>query len=437
MNGQFHSERADKRSPTRCTRLGLAGTGGYGVHHREVLKGLDARGVLEWVAAADPAMATDSMLAHQLGALGVRCHESLGGMLWQEEGLDAVVLATPIPLHFEMVELAMRRGLHVLLEKPPIPLISQLDELLKMNGSEKVAVGFQHVCSRPMLELRRLVAGGVLGKILEIRAGACWPRFDHYYDRAVWAGRLMLDGTPVFDGPATNALSHVIHNAMLIAARPGERTAMPETVQGEFYRARPIESYDSACLRCVFPGGIRFTAAFSHSTRELVPFRLRIIGEKGTAEIGADGSELRVNGKPFSAWTTDDIPPSVALYQDFLAFCRGDAPAPATRLSDTRGFLTMTCGAMEAAGAIHPVPSRFVERIEDNDGGLYHVEDLSALVERSLETGELFSEMGAEWAVSSPCKKTSELKGLDLSTICRNGSVYPTLRKTRPVASIP
>ena len=397
-------------------RIGLVGAGGYAVRHREALAIHEEQGRARLVAAADPGFAGNDALGAPFIARGVRCHLSDEAMFAAERELDAVIIATPIPLHFAMVKRALARRLKILLEKPPVPLLSQLDELLALPGANGVAVGFQHICSPPVRRVRELIESGALGEVREIRAAACWPRLDDYYNRARWAGRLVLGEEPVLDGPATNALAHVVHNAMRFAAQPGERFAVPVAVQGEFYRARPIEASDTAALRARFVNGTVFTAAFTHATRRASPFRIRVTGSDGTAEIGDDGTSLAVNGEVVLLDSAGP-PPIVALQRDFLDFCVGRIPRPATSLADTRGFLTLTNGALEAAGSIRTIGEGFAARYESGGCGVWDVAGLADLVARTFETGELFSESGAPWAVRSPQRDVETLRGLDLRSV--------------------
>lgn len=396
-------------------RIGLIGAGGYAVRHREALAIHETAGRAVLVAAADPGFAANRDLAAPFTERGVRCHLSDDAMFGEEEDLDAVIIAAPIPLHFAMVKRGLARGLKILLEKPPVPLLSQLDALLALPGSDGVAVGFQHICSPPVRRVRELIESGALGALREIRAGACWPRLDDYYLRARWAGRLLLDGEPVCDGPATNALAHVIHNAMFFAAALGERFAVPASVRGEFHRARPIEASDTVALRARFASGPVFTAAFTHATKESLPFRIRVLGTDGSAEISDDGKSLAVNGEPVSCETAEL--PIVTLQRDFLEFCTGRIPRPATSLADTRGFLTLTNAALEAAGAIRTIPAPFVDRYEAKGLTGYDVAGLPELVAAVVAAGRIFSESCAPWAASSVETPVALLRGLNLESI--------------------
>ena len=87
-------------------------------------------------------------------------------------------------------------------------------------------------------------------------------------------------GEPIFDGPATNAMADLIHNAMFLASEQPGDYAVPVEMTAELYRARPIESYDVACLRGSFASGVVFSAALTHATEEAWPYRLRCAAAK-------------------------------------------------------------------------------------------------------------------------------------------------------------
>jgi predicted dehydrogenase len=46
--------------------------------------------------------------------------------------LDAVVIATPVPTHFELAKRALDAGKHVLVEKPPAMKGHEMDELVAL-----------------------------------------------------------------------------------------------------------------------------------------------------------------------------------------------------------------------------------------------------------------------------------------------------------------
>jgi predicted dehydrogenase len=379
-------------------RFGLIGAGGIGAFHRRTIEALEAAGRARLIAIADP---TDARLTSENAAVesrGVRWHLDYRDMLRDESELDAVVIATPIPFHQTMAAACIERGVFVHLEKPPVPMVGQLEELIALDSKFRVNVGFQLICARCTQEVKRLIVEGALGAISAIRVAACWPRTDSYYNRAIWAGRMRLGSSPVFDGPATNALSHLIHTIMYFAADGRDEFAVPVEVTGELYRARGIESYDTACLRGVFASGLRFACAVTHAAEEFFPFAIEVHGTKGWARLSDDGASLETSlGTSLRhAETTPQL--FEANYENFTEVIAGRAARFSTRLADTRGYVATTNAMFLASGGIRDISERWVRRYERNGDGGFDVAGLRAAVEESLRTGKLFSEQGLPWA---------------------------------------
>ncbi len=88
--------------------------------------------------------------------------------------------------------------------------------------AERVAVGFQYLESDFIRQLKRRLLAGEIGDIRSIRASSATSRKDSYYQRGSWVGRLDMEGVPVFDGPASNGLAHLVHLVMYFAGSSEE-----------------------------------------------------------------------------------------------------------------------------------------------------------------------------------------------------------------------
>lgn len=398
----------------KTIHLGLIGVGGIGASHLGAIGALASEGLAQLIAVADP---TVERLANEkagLEARGVRWHLDYRDMLREETGLDAVTIATPIPFHFEMARACIERGVFVNLEKPPVPLIQQLESLIAADQQHRVNVGFQMIVSQAVQKLKNLIVNGSLGKIREIRVGGCWPRLDSYYNRAAWAGKMFLRGEPVFDGPATNALAHLIHNIMFLASSEPDEFDVPIEVRGELYRARRIESYDTACLRGRFGSGVCFSAAFTHATEETMAWRIEVRGDKDAARISDDGGTFESSfGKITNPEPTPDL--FIKTYRQFIDFIQGNRPRVATRLRDTRGYLLATNGALVSSDGIHDIGEEWVRRYKHGEDSGFDVRSLRAAVDATLASGQLFSELGVPWAVKTPLVPLQDFTTVDFS----------------------
>lgn len=381
-------------------KYGLIGIGGIGRTHLAVIEKLESAGLVNLAAVADPTIPPSDLVRIALEQRGVQWHANYQDML-DRCPLEAVTIAAPIPLHFEMARACVECGLFVNLEKPAVPTLEQLAELLAVDERQRIAVCFQRVHSRSVLEAKAHLAQGRLGRPLEIRACGAWPRFNRYYERARWVGKMMLDGEPVFDGPATNALAHVIHNIMYLATPEIGKFDVPVEVQGEIYRARPIESYDVACLRGRFASGIRFHAILTHATQEEIPFQVKVSGSEDFALISKNGDFFQTGTKIVHCpETTSEL--MEKCYRQFLGFVRGEEPRPATYLRDTHGYAAATNGMLRSSGGIHDIGARWVRNYQCGEQFGLDVVGLSEAIKTAFREGGMLSELDLPWAVKTP-----------------------------------
>lgn len=395
-----------ERSFNTPVRTGLIGVGGFGGTHLARLSSAPCDRSCQLVAAADPMFADSrgAPTAASLAARACRVYPDFRQMLEREPDLEAVVISTPIPLHFEMAAACVDRGVAVLLEKPPVPLLAQLEDLLARPGHERVAVSFQRILSDPVQQMKRWILEGRLGELRDLRTCACWPRLDTYYARAAWAGRMELGGKPVFDGPATNALSHVIHHLMYLGGERHESFGRPlaASVEGEFYRVRPgLESYDLVALRGRVESGVGYFAALTHATSVKTPFVVEARGDQGWIRLEDNGWRLRSSWGADIVYEDDVVNAYALVYRNLAGLARVPGTRPATSLEDTRGYLMATNLGLEASGGIRQVPTEFVSRyaLTTPPGQGYCLPDIIPMVEQAYEEKRLFSELGVPWAL--------------------------------------
>jgi predicted dehydrogenase len=380
----------------RIPAFGLIGVGGFGRVHFETLRRFESEGKLAFRAACDPGIRPGSEMERVLQSSGVRTYRDYREMLAHEPGLRAVTIGTPICLHEEMAADCLGLGLHVYLEKPPVPLIGQLERLISMDGGGRVSVGFHMMDFEWVQKVKKWALEGRLGEIREIQVAANWPRRGAYYRRAPWAGRMVFEGKPVFDGPATNALSHLIHLAMFFAGDFPGTCAVPLTIRGELYRVRPIKSYDLACIKGTLSGGISFRAGLSHSSRTRLPFRIEIKGTHGWCRVREDEG-LVTSWGGFFRIDPESPHPLDHAYGSFLDFVTGRRPGPTTSLADTRGYVLATNAALLSSGGIHEIQSPWVRAVEEEGDFQYVLDGL----DEALAGDGLFSEQGIPWSVKT------------------------------------
>ncbi len=394
-------------------RIALFGAGGFGASHLEAIEQLEAEDLMELVAVADPFVEQLAEVKTRLEQRGVRWFADFNDLLSSvSDRLDAVAIAAPIPWHLPMLSAALDRGLAVYLEKPPIPLLQDFSKITSRPESQRVAVGFHLIADPALWRLKRAMREGAFGRIVRISASACWPRFTSYYKRAGWAGRMWWRDMPVFDGPATNALAHVVHHLMFLGGETEEAFAVPEEMQGEVYRAREMESYDLCGMAGSWASGIRFHLALSHAARLRDNWEIVVHGEKGEAR-------LFDSGKSFTSPVelAEPLVPSPvelvreACWRNFHSFATGAIAKPFTALSDCRAYVASTNAMLLSSGGIHELPAEVCQTFEVDENAGIAVDGVNELVQ-SVHEGKLFSELSLPWAVSGGAVNARALRSI-------------------------
>ncbi len=378
--------------------LTLVGVGGFGASHLRAIRIMEEEGRARLANVVDPHPERLPEIFSALKAKGIPWYKSWEQLEENSAISDCVSLAVPIPLHLDYAKKAYCSGAYVYLEKPPVPLLQQIDELIAMEGDDRrIQVGFAFPYSLPMQRLKACLQERKLGEILSYRLTACWPRDDRYYERAAWAGKLWDGTNPVFDGPATNALAHRIYDLLDLESVVAGHLAAPERLWAELYRARPIESYDVCCARGFFPSGAEFSLALSHASITPGDLLLEVIGSKGKATI--NNLELEITGQFPSERLLTDGEAFYAAYRDFLQTAKESRP-PRIGLVETRSYVATTNAMFLSSGEIHPITSEYCRKIRGDAGAVYHVDGLNEYSMEAFLHGKTFSELGVPWGVA-------------------------------------
>ncbi len=130
----------------------------------------------------------------------------------------ADVLTVPIGIHHHVPVsvTALQAGLHVYCEKPVAATVQDVDTLIDAQArpGRQVAVGYQHICSNAMQQLKQRVVSGRLGQLHTATMLCGWPRSKQYYSRNEWTGKLRIGRDWILDSPANNAHAHYVLNLL-------------------------------------------------------------------------------------------------------------------------------------------------------------------------------------------------------------------------------
>ncbi len=313
-----------------------------------------------------------------------------------QDKVDIVTLPVPIHLHAPMAIAALNKGYHVLVEKPLAGSLAEVDQLIAAREASQrhCAVGFQAIYSPVIQTLKKRVVEGRLGQVKWLRCMALWPRNPSYYGRNNWAGKLYCDGRPVFDSPFNNALAHQIMNMLFLASSAPEQAANAKQVEAELFRAYPIESFDTGCLRAHTEDGVEVYFATSHACAANVNPIIQIEVEQASVHYEIEGNATityrdgTVEVIERSGDARDD------LFNNLADVLTGNAERLACTLELARTHVACI-EKMHRATQIVPIPAAMVAEIAE---GQRVIQGIDEAVRQGFATGRLFSELGASGA---------------------------------------
>jgi len=113
--------------------------------------------------------------------------EDFGDLL--DSDVDAVVVATPVPTHYELARAALNAGKHVLVEKPPAMRAAEMDELVALAASRNLTLMPGHLLlyHPGVVKLKRLIDTGELGDVLTIYANRQNLGIVRVNENALWS----------------------------------------------------------------------------------------------------------------------------------------------------------------------------------------------------------------------------------------------------------
>jgi predicted dehydrogenase len=140
-------------------RVGVAGLGHWGPN---LARNFAELADLAWLCDSDSGKRELASRYPQ-----ARWTDSFDEMLEDPE-LEAVVVATPVPTHFDLARRALRAGKHVLVEKPPAMRGPEMDELVTVANERNLVLMPGHLLLyHPGVQrLKKMIDAGELGDVL-------------------------------------------------------------------------------------------------------------------------------------------------------------------------------------------------------------------------------------------------------------------------------
>jgi predicted dehydrogenase len=245
---------------------------------------------------------------------GVRATQDVDGVL-DGDDVDAVLIASPNPVHCPQTERAAAAGKHVLVEKPMALSVSECQRMIEAarRAGTVLMVGHHHRFRRNPLATKLLLERGVIGHVDMVAMVQTEPDVTTWLTKPENGGYLLGSGVHGLD-LLRWWLGDVKRVAALTGEYRGERVENGSLLLLDFENGAHASFQDSVIPRSVPPPGsgvVRFDAALT--------------GESGVLHADMYG-DVRISTA--TGWTTQT---SLPVWDGHLAFLRMEAYASQAR----------------------------------------------------------------------------------------------------------
>jgi UDP-N-acetyl-2-amino-2-deoxyglucuronate dehydrogenase len=194
--------------------------------------------------------------------------------------MNLVAIGSPSAIHAAQGIAAVRRGLHVLIEKPIDITTERADALISEadKAGVKLGVFFQDRCKPDILRVKKEVDEGLLGKPILADARVKWYRPPDYYARSRWRGTWSLDG-----GGAL--INQAVHTVDLMLWLFGDVVSVQASSKAALHT---IEVEDTLVALLQFANGALGALQATTSVYPGYRRRLELTGSEGTLIIEQD-----------------------------------------------------------------------------------------------------------------------------------------------------
>jgi predicted dehydrogenase len=324
-------------------RAGMVGLGWWGKRLLEAARPAGERIQFVHAVSPRPEVRRDVAEAH-----GLRLSPSIAEML-RDPAVEAVVLATPHSMHADQIVEVARAGKPILCEKPFT--LKRVDAVRAVRACEQagvlLAVGHNRRFLPALAELKRLIEGGALGRLLHVEGHISNQNSSGNF--AAW--RHDAEESPA--GGLTGTGVHML-DCFVNLLGPVRRVSTQLVIWQD-----PPEALDSLSVLLEFANGMSGTLATVRVTP--VTWRLHLFGTAGNVE-NYDATELavRLTGQKVERRSLPEVDTLRLELEAFADAVEGRAPYPLPydQMIDTVAVFEAITRSVAAGGRATEVESR-------------------------------------------------------------------------------
>jgi predicted dehydrogenase len=168
-------------TPAHSVRIGQIGLGVWG---KKLLRNFAELTDVAWLCDIDEQETAAAAQRHPAARVTSSFEDVLA-----DEGVDAVVIATPVPTHYELARRALEANKHVFVEKPPAMRGAEMEELCGLSEERgRVLMPGHLLLYHPAVRmLKAIVESGDLGDVLCIYGNRQNLGTIRTHENALWS----------------------------------------------------------------------------------------------------------------------------------------------------------------------------------------------------------------------------------------------------------
>ncbi len=239
-------------------RVAVIGTGNISKLH--IKSYLDFKDRCRIVAFADIYPEKCREKAEEFG-LNVEIFDSHKKLLGRSD-IDLVSICTPPFCHADIAVDFLNDGKHVIVEKPMAASLEECDRMLEAAERSRTvfSVIAQNRFKDPVMNLKRVLDSGKIGRVLHAQVDSFWWRGHCYYD-LWWRGTWEKEG-----GGCT--LNHAVHHIDMLAWMMGRPLSVQALLSNASHDNAEVEDISIAALQYLDGAVAQITSSVIHHGEE-------------------------------------------------------------------------------------------------------------------------------------------------------------------------
>jgi len=275
------------------------------------------------------------LLKMKCADLGIKAHDSFESMASDPE-IDALIIGSINPYHYEQMRAAIAMGKHVMVEKPVVTDVEQIDEIKRLSAEKGIKIFPAHkfVYRRAVQKAKEFIEAGKLGQIVHSSFITTHTISDAHAKG--WRAKKDI-GT---GGALIDSGHHLIYQALYLVGRPAKLQGFKSKMV-----LKNMECEDTAQVSLIYPDGSMAVIMQSWTSNHAGMINgIRIFGTEGSVVIT---DALYLNDERIDA-DVEYAGSFVSRSKAFSDFILKDIP-PVSGLEDVRDTLKITFGAYRSA----------------------------------------------------------------------------------------